>query len=195
MSNFFAAKRCVQACTTEASTSTMEAATSAPAVGYTVEQVRAQQNDRIFRRAVQNLHVQIIEVTGEHARTHARTGDEACEALKKLPAKDIDRAQSERRMRIFVAAKALTSILTTRSMAALAPCELTQVLHGVAGCSAAHTRRACAPHACSKPVGSISRLPTGAFAASNLKVLLGSTGTSNIFFQLSWPEFRAWQRD
>ena len=169
----------------------MEAATSAPAVGYTVEQVRAQQNDRIFRRAVQNLHVQIIEVTGEHART----GDEACEALEKLPAKDIDRAQSERRMRIFVAAKALTSILTTRSMAALAPCELTRVLHGVAGCSAAHTRRACAPHACSKPVGSISRLPTGAFAASNLKVLLGSTGTSNIFFQLSWPEFRAWQRD
>ena len=72
MSNFFAAKRCVQACTTEASTSTMEAATSAPAVGYTVEQVRAQQNDRIFRRAVQNLHVQIIEVTGEHARTHGR---------------------------------------------------------------------------------------------------------------------------
>ena len=130
-----------------------------------------------------------------HARTHARTGDEACEALEKLPEKDIDRAQSERRMRIFVAAKALTSILTTRSMAALAPCELTQVLHGVAGCSAAHTRRACAPHACSKPVGSISRLPTGAFAASNLNVLLGSTGTSNIFFQLSWPEFRAWQRD
>ena len=98
----------------------MEAATSAPAVGYTVEQVRAQQNDRIFRRAVQNLHVQIIEVTGEHARTHARTGDEACEALEKLPAKDIDRAQSERRMRIFVAAKALTSILTTRSMSASA---------------------------------------------------------------------------
>ena len=93
MSNFFAAKRCVQARTTEASTSTMEAATSAPAVGYTVEQVRAQQNDRIFRRAVQNLHVQIIEVTGEHART----GDEACEALEKLPAKGIDRAQSERR--------------------------------------------------------------------------------------------------
>ena len=72
MSNFFAAKRCVQACTTEASTSTMEAATSAPAVGYTVEQVRAQQNGRIFRRAVQNLHVQIIEVTGQHARTHGR---------------------------------------------------------------------------------------------------------------------------
>ena len=87
----------------------MEAATSAPAVGYTVEQVRAQQNDRIFRRAVQNLHVQIIEIPGEHTRTHARTGDEACEALEKLPEKDIDRAQSERRMRIFVAAKALTS--------------------------------------------------------------------------------------
>jgi hypothetical protein len=82
----------------------MEAATSAPAVGYTVEQVRAQQNDRIFRRAVQNLHVQIIEVTGEHARTHAHARD----ALEKLPEKDIDRAQSERRMRIFVAAKALT---------------------------------------------------------------------------------------
>ena len=118
MSNFFAAKRCVQACTTEASTSTMEAATSAPAVGYTVEQVRAQQNGRIFRRAVQNLHVQIIEVTGEHART----GDEACEALEKLPTKDVDRAQSAPQkalLRIFVPAKALTSILTTRSMAAL----------------------------------------------------------------------------
>jgi hypothetical protein len=52
----------------------MEAATSAPAVtgGYTVEKARAQQNDRTFRRAVQNLHVQIIEVTGEHARTHGR---------------------------------------------------------------------------------------------------------------------------
>jgi len=69
MSNFFAAKRCVQACTTEASTSTMEAATSAPAVGYTVEQVRAQQNDRIFRRAVQNLHV---HRGNGRARTHAR---------------------------------------------------------------------------------------------------------------------------
>ena len=53
-------------------------------------------------------------------------------------------------MRIFVPAKALTPILTTRSMAALAPCELTQVLHGVAGCSAAHvdTRRACFQQAC-----------------------------------------------
>ena len=202
MSNFFAAKRCVQACTTEASTSTMEAATSAPAVGYTVEQVRAQQNDRIFRRAVQNLHVQIIEVTGEHARTHARTGDEACEALEKLPAKGIDRAQSDCRMRIFVAAKALTSILTTRSMAALAPCELTQVPLGVAGWALAlgcpypaRMRAACLQQAAG-PVVSRSRLPTGAFAASNLNVLLGSTGTSNtIFFQLSWPEFRAWQRD
>ena len=115
-------------------------------------------------------------IVGEHAQSGAR-----------LPAKGIDRAQSDCRMRIFVAAKALTSILTTRSMAALAPCELTQVLRGVAGCSAAHSRRACAPHACSKPVGSISRLPTSAFAASNRNVLLGSTGTSNIFFQLSWP--------
>ena len=50
-------------------------------------------------------------------------------------------------MRIFVAAKALTSILTTRSMAALAPCELTQVLHGVAGCSAS-MRAACWQQAC-----------------------------------------------
>ena len=101
----------------------MEAATSAPAVGYTVEQVRAQQNDRIFRRAVQNLHVQIIEVTGEHARTR----DEACEALEKLPTKDVDRAQSAPQkalMRNFVPAKALTSILTTRSIAASATCEL-----------------------------------------------------------------------
>ena len=66
MSNFFAPAK--------ASTSmmAMEAATSAPAVGYTEQQVRAQQNDRIFRRAVQNLHVQIIEVTGEHARKHGR---------------------------------------------------------------------------------------------------------------------------
>jgi hypothetical protein len=107
----------------------MEAATSesAPAVSYTVEQVRAQQNDRpgIFRRAVQNLHVQIIEVTDEHART----GDEACEALEKLPTRDVDRAQSapqKAHMRIFVPAQALTSILTTRSTAASAPsrCEL-----------------------------------------------------------------------
>ena len=102
----------------------MEAATSAPAVGYTVEQVRAQQNDRIFRRAVQNLQVQIIEVTGERART----GDEACEALEKLPTKAIDRAQSAPQkaiMRIFfLSAKALTIILTTSSMAASAPCEL-----------------------------------------------------------------------
>jgi hypothetical protein len=129
----------------------MEAATSAPAVGYTVEQVRAQQNDRIFRRAVQNLHVQIIEVTGEHARTHARTGDEACEALEKLPAKDIDRAQSERRMRNFVAAKALTSILTTRSMAALAPCELTRATWRcwLLGCPyPASMRAACLQQAC-----------------------------------------------
>jgi hypothetical protein len=58
----------------------MEAATSAPAVGYTVEQARVQQNDRLICRAVQNLHVQIIEVAGEHAHV----GDEAREALEKL---------------------------------------------------------------------------------------------------------------
>ena len=55
-------------------------------------------------------------------------------------------------MRIFVPAKALTLILTTRSMAAFAPCELTQVPHGAAGCSAAHTpasmRAACLQRAC-----------------------------------------------
>jgi hypothetical protein len=129
----------------------MEAATSAPAVFYTVEQVRAQQNDRIFRRAVQNLHVQIIEVTGEHARTQARTGDEACEALEKLPEKDIDRAQSERRMRIFVAAKALTSILTTRSIAASATCELARATWRcwLLGCPyPASMRAACLQQAC-----------------------------------------------
>jgi hypothetical protein len=41
--------------------------------------------------------------------------------------KDVDRAQSAPQkalMRIFVPAEALTSILTTRSMAASAPCEL-----------------------------------------------------------------------
>jgi hypothetical protein len=104
---------------------TMEAATSAAAVGHTVEQVREQQNDRIFGRAVQNLHVRIIEVAGEHAHV----GDEACEALEKLPTKAIDRAQSAPQkaiMRIFfLSAKALTIILTTSSMAASAPCELT----------------------------------------------------------------------
>jgi hypothetical protein len=86
--------------------------------------VRAQQNDWIFRRAVQDLHVQIIEVAGEHARTGERG---ACEALEKLPAKDIDRDQSAPQkalMRIFLAAKAPTSILTSRSMAASATCEL-----------------------------------------------------------------------
>ena len=33
----------------------------------------AQQNEWIFRRAVQDLHVQIIEVVGEHARTGERS--------------------------------------------------------------------------------------------------------------------------
>ncbi len=51
--------------------------------------------------------VQIIEVTDEHART----GDEACEALEKLPTKDVDRAHwqsapQKALMRIFVPAKA-----------------------------------------------------------------------------------------
>jgi hypothetical protein len=95
----------------------MEAATSR--VGrYTVEQVSSQQDDRIFRRAVHKLHVRIIEVAGEHAHTR----DEGCEALGKVPTKDIDRAQSaplKALIRIFLLlAKALTSILTTRSMAA-----------------------------------------------------------------------------
>jgi hypothetical protein len=73
--------------------------------------VRAQQNDRIFRRAVQNLHIQIIEIAGEHAHTR----DEACEALEKMPTKDIDRAQSAPQKALvrifFLAAKALLSIL------------------------------------------------------------------------------------
>ena len=75
MSNYFAPAK--------ASTSTMamEAATSAPAVGYTVEQVRAQQSDRSFRRHVQNVHLQIIELAGEHPRSHTQA--EECEAPAK----------------------------------------------------------------------------------------------------------------
>jgi hypothetical protein len=49
----------------------------------------------------------------DHGRD-ARTGDEACEALANLPAKDIDGARpapQKAPMRIFVSAKALTSIL------------------------------------------------------------------------------------
>ena len=76
MSSFFApAEVCVQACTAKASTSTM-ATSGGGHLGarcrHTEEQVRAQQNDWIFRRAVQDLHVQIIEVAGEHARTGER---------------------------------------------------------------------------------------------------------------------------
>ena len=75
MSNYFAPAK--------ASTSTMamEAATSAPAVGYTVEQVRARQSDRSFRRHVQNVHLQIIELAGEHPRSHTQA--EECEAPAK----------------------------------------------------------------------------------------------------------------
>ena len=46
--------------------------TTAAAAAAAAAQVRAQQNDRIFRRAVQNLHVQIIEVAGEHERAMTR---------------------------------------------------------------------------------------------------------------------------
>ena len=75
MSNYFVSAK--------ASTSTMamEAATSAPAVGYTVEQVRARQSDRSFRRHVQNVHLQIIELAGEHPRSHTQA--EECEAPAK----------------------------------------------------------------------------------------------------------------
>ncbi len=96
MGNFFAPANALT------STMAMEAATLAPAVGYTVEQVRAHQSDRSFRRGVQNLHLQIIELAGEHSQSHAQ--DEACEALEKLPTKEIDRAQSAPKkafMRIF----------------------------------------------------------------------------------------------
>jgi hypothetical protein len=44
-------------------------------------------------------------------------------------------------MRIFLAAKAPTSILTTRSMAASASCELTRVLH--VACLEAEVRYGC----------------------------------------------------
>jgi hypothetical protein len=95
-------------------------------------------------------------------------------------------------MRIFVPAKALTPTLTTTStgMAASAPCELTRAtwrcwsparlpIPGDSDSRLCAQLGACqcAPHACSNPVISISRLPvpTAAFAASNLnlKVLLG----------------------
>ena len=125
MSNYFVSAK--------ASTSTMamEAATSAPAVGYTMEQVRAQQSDRSFRRDVQNVHLQIIELAGEHPRSHTQA--EECEALAKRPTKEIDRAQSAPKKaftRIFfsLSTKALTSASTIMSMAASAPCELMQVL-------------------------------------------------------------------
>ena len=131
MSNYFAPAK--------ASTSTMamEAATSAPAVGYTVEQVRAQQSDRSFRRELQIVHLQIIELAGEHPRSHTQA--EECEALAKRPTKEIDRAQSAPKKaftRIFFSlpTKALTSASTMMSMAASAPCELMQVLRGTWQC-------------------------------------------------------------
>ncbi len=73
-------------------------------------------------------------------------------------------------MRIFIPAEALTSILTTRSMAASALCELASATWRcwLLDCPYPASMRV---HACSKPVVSISRLPTGAFAGSNLKVL------------------------
>ena len=66
MSNYFLSAK------GSTSTMAMEAATSAPAVGYTVEQVRVQQSDRSFRRDVQNVHLQIIELAGEHSVSGAR---------------------------------------------------------------------------------------------------------------------------
>ena len=133
MSNYFAPAK--------ASTSTMamEAATSAPAVGYTVEQVRAQQSDRSFRRELQIVHLQIIELAGEHPRSHTQA--EECEAPAKRPTKEIDRAQSApkkalTRIFFFLPTKALTSASTmpVMSMAASAPCELMQVLRGTWQC-------------------------------------------------------------
>ena len=164
----------------KASTSTMamEAATSAPAVGYTVEQVRAQQSDRSFRRELQIVHLQIIELAGEHPRSHTQA--EVCEAPAKRPTKEIDRAQSAPKKaftRIFFSlpTKALTSASTMMSMAASAPCELMQVLRGtwqcwLLGCPCPTTRvQRRVRHSRSMPVVWISRLPTDAFATSNLK--------------------------
>ena len=135
----------------KASTSTMamEAATSAPAVGYTVEQVRAQQSDRSFRRDVQNVHLQIIELAGEDPRSHTQAEE---------PTKEIDRAQLAPKKaftRIFFSlpTKALTSASTMMSMAASALhvslCKCYVVLvRGSAGCSAAHARRPACNGAC-----------------------------------------------
>ena len=167
MSNYFVSAK--------ASTSTMamEAATSAPAVGYTVEQVRAQQSDRSFRRDVQNVHLQIIELAGEHPRSHMQA--EECEALAKRPTKEIDRAQSAPKKaftRIFFSlpTKALTSASTIMSMAASAPYEIMRVLHRtwqcwLLGCPCPTTRvQRRVRHSRSMPVVWISRLPTDAFA-------------------------------
>ena len=69
MSNYFAPAK--------ASTSTMAmaAATSAPAVGYTVEEVRAQQSDRTFRRNIQEVHLQIMALAGEDPLKQVQLAD------------------------------------------------------------------------------------------------------------------------
>ena len=173
MSNYFLSAK------GSTSTMAMEAATSAPAVGYTVEQVRAQQTDRSFRRELQIVHLQIIELAGEDPRSHTQA--EECEAPAKLPTKkEIDRAQSAPKKaftRIFfsIPTKALTSASTMMSMAASAPCELMQILRGtwqcwLLGCPCPTTRvQRRVRHSRSMPVVWISRLPTDAFATSNLK--------------------------
>ena len=133
MSSFFApAEVCVQACTAKASTSTM-ATSGGDHLG-----ARCRLNGGAGEGTAKRLDLPPCRpgparsdhrVAGEHARTGERG---ACEALEKLPAKDIDRDQSAPQkalMRIFLPAKAPTSILTTRSMAASALCELTRVLH------------------------------------------------------------------
>ena len=68
-------------------------------------------------------------------------------ALEKLPAKDVDRAQSAAQNALAVSIFFLPAKALIYDM--------------------------------------------GAFAARQPQGTLGSTGTSNIFFQLSWPEFRA----
>ena len=122
------------------------------------------------------MHLQIIE----RANTQSHAQDEECETLEKLPTKEIDRAQSAPKKaftRIFFSlpTKALTSAPTMMSMAASAPCELMQVVRGtwqcwLLGCPCPTTRvQRRVRHSRSMPVVWISRLPTDAFATSNLK--------------------------
>jgi hypothetical protein len=129
--------------------------------------------------------LQIIELAGEHPRSHTQA--EECEVLEKLPSKEIDRAQSApkkafTRISFSLPTKALTSASTRMSehgSLSSIMIELMQVLRGtwqcwLLGCPCPTTcvqRRL--RHSRSMPVVWISRLPTDALAlaTSSLKDL------------------------